>query len=124
MVTKEIKQFVITQMKEADWELDKNSNIKKYKSKHIYINHITDISQKVTFIINIPTGYSNNEFSISRKELNLNYFHFIWLLIRVKKSCRLVDERKRHNEISWNWNKFLEKNKDLNRDNKINQIID
>jgi hypothetical protein len=124
MVTKEIKQFVITQMKEADWEVEKFNNLNEYKSKHINIQHDTTISQKVTFSIKIPSGYSYENLKLSRKELGINYFRYRFLLKNVKRSCSLVDKRRREAEISYNWKKFLEKNKDLNRDNKIKQIID
>ena len=122
MVTKEIKHFVITQMKEADWEVEKYLN--KYTSKHLTINLESNIRQKVDFVLKIPTGYSINDLKLSRKELGINYFQFRWLLVYVKKSCKLVDKRRREAEISRNWKKFLEKNKDIKRDNKINQIID
>lgn len=133
MVTKEIKQFVITQMKESEWEVEKlPASLKRelnvinyYKSKHINIEHDTTISQKVTFSIKIPTGYSGlKEIKLNRKELGISYLQYRFLLRSVKKSCSLVDKRKREAEIAWHWKKFLEKNKDLNRDNKINQIID
>jgi hypothetical protein len=61
---------------------------------------------------------------LSRKELGINYFYFRWLLGSVKESCSLVDKRKREQEISRNWKKFLERNKDLKRDNRINQVLD
>ncbi len=124
MVTKEIKQFVITQMKEADWEVEKFNNLNEYKSKHINIQHETTISQKVTFSIKIPSGYNYENLKLSRKELGINYFRYRFLLKNVKRSCSLVDKRRRESEISYNWKKFLEKNKDLDRDNKINKIID
>lgn len=124
MVTKEIKQFVISQMKEADWEVEKYNNLNKYTSNYLSIRIEFNISQKVSFALKIPSGYSNNELILSRKELGINYFQFRWLLRYVKKSCKLVDKRRRESEISRNWKKFLDKNKDLKRDNKINQIID
>ena len=125
MVTKEIKQFVITQMKESEWEVEKLNVINYYKSKHINIEHDTTISQKVTFSIKIPTGHSGlKEIKLNRKELGISYLQYRFLLRSVKKSCNLVDKRKREAEIAWHWKKFLEKNKDLDRDNKINKIID
>lgn len=124
MVTKEIKQFVITQMKEADWEVEKFNDFNEYRSIHINIQHDTTISQKVNFSIKIPSGYIYENLKLSRKELGINYFRYRFLLKNVKRSCSLVDKRRREAEISYNWKKFLEKNKDLNRDNKINQIID
>ena len=124
MVTEEIKQFVISQMKEADWEVEKFNDFNEYKSKHINIIHDTTISQKVTFSIKIPSGYSYENLKLNREELGINYFQYRFLLKNVKRSCSLVDKRRREAEISYNWNRFLEKNKDLNRDNKINQVLD
>jgi hypothetical protein len=124
MVTKEIKQFIISQMRDADWEFEKLNRFNEYKSKHVNILHDTDISQKVTFSIKVPTGYSNNGLKLTRKELGINYFYYRWLLRIVKKSCKLVDKRRRESEIALNWKKFLEKNKDLKRDSKINQVLD
>lgn len=125
MVTEEIKQFVITQMKESDWVVEKIDHSNQYKSMYINIEHDTTISQKVFFSIKIPNGHgSNSIFRLTRKELGINYLRYRFLLKGVKRSCKLVDNRRRESEISRNWNKFLEKNKDLNRNNKINQIID
>lgn len=124
MVTKEIKQFVLSQMKDSDWDVEKFNDSNIYRSKYIDIRLETTIRQKVKFILKIPNGYSINELRLSRKELGINYFQFRWFLRNVKKSCKLVDKRRRDAEISRNWNKFLEKNKELKRDNKINQIID
>ncbi len=124
MVLKEIKEFVISQMRNADWEVEKFNDSNQYKSKHISIEHDTTISQKITFLIKIPTGYGFSEFKITRKELKINYFYYRWLLGKVKESCNLVDKRMRESEIAFNWNKFLEKNKDLKRDTKLNKILD
>jgi hypothetical protein len=121
MVTKEIKQFVISQMKEADWSMEKYRDSTKYNSKHL--NIFDGVQVELTIII--PHGYSQNDhLKLTRKELGINYFHFRWLLRIVKKSCKLVDKRRRYQEISRNWNKFLERNKDLKRDNRINQVLD
>ena len=112
-------------MKESEWEVEKLNVINYYKSKHINIEHDTTISQKVTFSIKIPTGHSGlKEIKLNRKELGISYLRYRFLLRSVKKSCSLVDKRKREAEIAWHWKKFLEKNKDLDRDNKINKIID
>lgn len=118
MVTKEIKQFIISQMKESNWEQRKSSDRVEYNSKHLTI--VNDTSG-IKFTIKTNTV---SDFSITRKELGFNFFHFIWLIRRVNKSCKLVNERKRINEISHNWERFLRSNKDIKRDNKINQVLD
>jgi ribosomal protein S19 len=119
MVTKEIKQFIISQMKESNWEQRKSSDRVEYTSRYLTILHD---ATGIKFTIKNNNSYS--DFSITRKELGFNFFHFIWLIRRVNKSCKLSDERKRINEISHNWDKFLKSNKDIKRDNKLNKILE
>jgi hypothetical protein len=120
MVTKEIKQFIISQMKESNWEQRKSSDRVEYNSRYLTILHDTS---GVKFTIKThQQPYS--DFSITRKELGFNFLHFIWILKRVRKSCELADERKRINEISNNWDRFLKSNKSIKRDNKLNKILD
>jgi hypothetical protein len=122
MVLEEIKQFVISQMKESDWESDHSRELQKYVSKYLDIR-IPSVG-KNSFTINVPTGYSSRDLVITRKELGLNLFHFWYLMRYVKKSCKNVEKRRRDREISNQWNRFLEKNKDLKRDTKLNKILD
>ncbi len=122
MVLKEIKEFVISQMKEADWEADPSRDLRRYVSK--YLNIKIPTNEKKSFTINVPSGYSSRDLVITRKELGLNLFHFWYLMRYVKKSCKNVEKRRRDREISNQWNRFLEKNKDLKRDNKLNKILD
>lgn len=122
MVLKEIKEFVVSQMKLADWVTDHSRDLSTYKSKHIAIL-ITSTGKK-TFTINVPSGYSHNDLVITRKELGINLVQFWYLMKYVKKSSKNVEKRKREKQISYQWNVFLEKNKDLKRDNKINKILD
>ena len=122
MVLQEIKEFVISQMKEADWEADPSRDLIRYVSKYLDIK--IPSTGKKTFTINVPSGYSSSNLTITRKELGLNLFHFWYLMRYVKKSSKNVEKRRRDREISNQWNRFLEKNKDLKRNNRINQVLD
>ncbi len=122
MVLKEIKEFVVSQMKLADWITDHSRDLLKYSSKHIEIK--IPITGKKTFTINVPSGYTHNDLVITRKELGINLIQFWYLMGYVKKSSKNVEKRKREKHLSYQWNIFLEKNKDLKRDNKINKILD
>jgi hypothetical protein len=122
MVLKEIKEFVISQMKESDWESDHSRDLIKYNSKHIVIK--IPNAGRMSFNIKVPGAYSNDDINIKRKELGLNLIHFWILMIYVKNSSKNVEERKREKEITYQWNRFLERNKDLRRDNKLNKILD
>ena len=122
MVTKEIKEFVVSQMKESDWESDHSRDLIKYNSKHIVIK--IPNTGKINFNIKVPGGYSNDDINIKRKELGLNLIHFWILMIYVKNSSKNVEKRKREKEITYLWNRFLERNKDLRRNNKLNKILD
>lgn len=122
MVLKEIKEFVVSLMKESDWESDHSRDLIKYNSKHIVIK--IPNTGKMNFNIKVPGGYSNDDINIKRKELGLNLIHF-WILMRyVKNSSKNVEKRKREKEITYQWNRFLERNKDLRRNNKLNKILD
>ena len=119
MVLKEIKQFAISQMKESDWVYQYSTDFMRYESKHIVIK--LNSVDKTSFNIKIPNGY---DLTITRSELGLNAIHF-WILMRyVKKSSKNAEKRKRGKEISSLWGRFLERNKDLKRDNRINQVLD
>jgi hypothetical protein len=122
MVLKEIKEFVVSQMKESDWESDHSRDLIKYNSKHIVIK--IPNAGKMNFNIKVPGGYSNDDINIKRKELGLNLIHFWILMIYVKNSSKNVEKRKREKEITYQWNRFLERNKDLRRNNKLNKILD
>ena len=121
MVTKEIKEFIISQMKEADWSHNKYSdNWDKYSSKYIKIDW--NYSGAI-FSLNMDNR-DWDTYQITRKELGLNFFYFLWLIRFVRKSSKLYEKRFRNEEISKNWNKFIEKNKEIIRDHKIKKIID
>jgi hypothetical protein len=122
MVLKEIKEFVVSQMKESDWESDHSRDLIKYNSKHIVIR--IPNTGKMNFNIKVTGGYSNDDINIKRKELGLNLIHFWILMIYVKNSSKNVEKRKREKEITYQWNRFLERNKDLRRNNKLNKILD
>ena len=121
MVTKEIKEFIISQMKEADWSYSKYSdNWDKYSTKYIKIDW-----NYSGVIFSLDMGNRDwDSYQITRKELELNFFYFLWLMRLVRKSSRLHKNRVRDEEISKNWNKFIEKNKEVIRDHKIKKIID
>ncbi len=122
MVLKEIREFVVSQIKVSDWTSEHSTDVTKYNSKYITIK-IYNTSGKSEFNIKARSSYSN-DFNITRKELGLNFIHF-WILIgHIKRSCKNAEKRKREKEISYEWNRFLENNKDLRRDNKLNKILD
>ncbi len=119
MLIKEIKKFVISQMSSADWVSDDSRDLIKRTSKYLIIRVPT--TGPITFII--KSEYGHSDFELTRKELNINIIHFWILFRRVKKSCNRLEIRKREKDISNQWNRFLEKNKDLKRDSKINQVL-
>ena len=75
MVTKEIKQFIISQMKEPNWEQKKSSDRDEYTSRYLTI--LND-SSGVKFIIKTNNSYS--DFSITRKELGFNFYILFFYL--------------------------------------------
>jgi hypothetical protein len=130
VVLKEIKEFIVSQIKGSDWTSESFTDVTKYNSKYITIKiHRTTTDNSVIF--NIKAGvkssitgiHLSSDFNITRKELGLNLIHF-WILIGyIKRSSKNAEKRKREKEISYQWNEFLKNNKDLRRDNKLDKIL-
>lgn len=53
-------------MKEADWKIEKYATSSNYTSKYLTINHGTDITMKVNFVLSVEEKMRFQK--ISRKE--------------------------------------------------------
>ena len=109
----ELKSFVIDQMKNAEW-CENSSN--RFKSKYITIDTRTgNVTPTVIKVWDIEIEY--NDISISK-------IRWKFLMKKVKKSSSLSMIRHKKLHLAKRWNEFLTRNKDLDRDNKLNQILD
>lgn len=108
---KEIKSFVIKQMSDVNVPWEKNRD-----------------GEFVSRYITITTRYIRvrawDDISVTRKEIGLSRLKFYFLLRRVKKAVALSEYNKERVHLAEKWDKFLEKNKDIMRDSKLDQILD
>lgn len=110
---KEIKSFIIDIMKSEDFTRHKSSYGITYTSKNLSI----DIDQDtISFTL-------RRKFTVTLDQIKLSLLRFNILMIRVKYSSKREERRKEEDVLKHNWELFLDKNKDLKRDKRINQII-
>jgi hypothetical protein len=116
---KEIKSFVITQMKIGQFASIVRQDLvggayEKYESDYLIIT-----KEKKDLFISIKKA----DLKLTLKDLNLSKLRFMLLMLRVKKSVNNFKERSKHEMISYKWNRFLDDNKELKRDKKLNDIL-
>lgn len=122
MYLKEIKSFIINQIKTAEWKKDYSTKPTKYLSNYLSIS-IDKLN--VNFEFKLHQNFTNNNFKVHISDLGLNLFYFFfYLLFFVKRSAKLEEHRRRQQDIIKNWNRFLDLNTNFKRDNKINKILD
>jgi hypothetical protein len=116
---KEIKSFVINQMKIGQFASIVREDYEKYESDYIIITKEIITKEKKDLFISIK----KSDLQLTLKDLNLSKLRFMILMIRVKKSASNFKERSKQEMISLKWNRFLDNNKDLKRDKKLNDIL-
>lgn len=110
---KEIKSFIIDIMKSEDFTRHKSSYGITYTSKNLSI----DIDQDtISFTL-------RRKFTVTLDQIKLSLLRYNILMIRVKYSSKREKKRREEEVLKRNWELFLDKNKDLKRDKRINQII-
>ena len=126
---KEIKSFIISEIKneESNWHKHEIRNEIEYKSKWLTIqmpdnekngkNESKDIS-----IYLGGGGYYSTTYSL--KDIGLSKMRFNWLLkYNVDYFIINREKRQKSENLVSNWNNFLTKNKSLNRDKKLEKIL-
>lgn len=115
---KEIKQFVINQMKSGGFTSKELGNEKIiYESDYLIIT----IKEDGDILFKIK---KSNDFELKPSDIGLSKLRIYFLMFGVKRSAKLFKERVKEEMISIKWKQFLERNKDLNRDRKIDNILD
>lgn len=111
---KEIKSFIIDIMKSEDFT--------RHES---YRNDITYTSKNLSIDINPDTiSFTlRRKFTVTLDQIKLSLLRFHILMIRVKYSSKREEKRREEEVLKHNWELFLDRNKDLKRDKRINQII-
>lgn len=114
---KEINNFIIEQMKSADFASVNYTDKEIFESDYLVISIEKD--KDILFRIK-----KSNDLELKLADIKLSKLRFYILMFRVRKSAKLFKERAKEEMISFKWKQFLEKNKELNRDRKIDNILD
>ena len=119
---KEIKSFIISEMKNEDsnWRKLSNEILTNYYSKWLDIS----VSKNGNVEINLNNSglYYITRYNI--KDIGLSKIRFNWLMkFYVEKFIKNKEEREKMEIIVSNWNSFLDKNKSLNRNKKLEEIL-
>jgi|688.fasta_scaffold520318_3 hypothetical protein len=126
---KEIKSFIISELKneESNWYKHEGRDEIDYKSKWLNITIPCDDHQKnrgknITISLRGTDSYSNPTYSL--KDIGLSKMRFNWLLkYNVDFFIKNREKRQKSENLVSNWNNFLTKNKSLNRDKKLEKIL-
>ena len=123
---KEIKSFIISEIKneESNWHKHESRNEIEYKSKWLTIqipDNKKDESKDICIYLSGGSYYST---TYSLKDIGLSKIRFNWLLkYNVDYFIRNREKRQKMENLVNGWNTFLDKNKSLNRDKKLDKIL-
>lgn len=124
---KEIKSFIISEIKneESNWHKHEGRD-ETEKSKWLNITIPCDDQKNrgknITISLRGTDSYSNPTYSL--KDIGLSKMRFNWLLkYNVDFFIKNREKRQKSENLVSNWNNFLTKNKSLNRDKKLEKIL-
>ena len=119
---REIKSFIINEMKNEDsnWRKLSNEILTNYYSKWLDISVFKNGNVEIN--LNNSGSYYITRYNI--KDIGLSKMRFNWLMkFYVEKFIKNKEEREKMEIMVSNWNSFLDKNKSLNRDKKLEEIL-
>ena len=119
---REIKSFIINEMKNEDsnWRKLSNEILTNYYSKWLDISVFKNGNVEIN--LNNSGLYYITRYNI--KDIGLSKMRFNWLMkFYVEKFIKNKEEREKMEIMVSNWNSFLDKNKSLNRDKKLEEIL-
>lgn len=120
-----LKKVIINQLKNGEWEgYDDN-----FYNKYFRFNNSNSKGWCINVKLNETYLPSNRWASMDDPEIKLKDIMSIWYfyylkIFYVNKSIRNYDRRKNLKKISEISKKFLDRNKDILRDSKLNEILD
>ena len=126
---KEIKSFIISEIKneESNWHKHEGRDEIEYKSKWLNITIPCDDHQKNRgkyISVSLRGNESYYSTSYSLKDIGLSRIRFNWLIkYNVDFFIKNREKRQKMENLVSNWNNFLTKNKSLNRDKKLEKIL-
>ena len=128
----QLKRFIIKEMKSqsADWMESSVQRIysidqKGFKSEYLKIlrdiKRNNDSDDNRPYYIYLCDG--GQEYRYELKDIGISKIRFYFLLRYVKGFCKRRDERQKKERLAFHWESFVKKNKVLDRDRKIDEIL-
>lgn len=112
---KDLRKFIIKEVISADWSTENRKDF--FSTKYISIKQPFD-EEGWCFRLN---GDVDKFYTF--KSIGINKFILFFLFLFIKRNIK-INEKKRKNDVLKNeWGRFLDDNKDLSRDKKIDKII-
>ena len=126
----QLKRFIVGEMKRqnADWI---ESNVQRMYSndqkgfKSEYLKILKDVKKNNDSDDNPYYIYlcDREEYRYELKDIGLSKIRFYFLLQYVKRFCKRRDELQKKERLAVHWEGFLKRNKVLDRDRKIDEIL-
>lgn len=123
----DLKRFIISEIK------NKNSGWNEYGTEyssfqHFESNYISLYKKRSDRTIGSSEGsfikLNTDSDKISIKSFGLSEWRLsILIYFYIRRYCKYYNKIKRQNEIKYKWDNFLKMNKALNRDRKIDDIL-
>ena len=128
----QLKRFIIKEMKSqnADWMESSVQRIysidqKGFKSEYLKIlrdiKRNNDSDDNRPYYIYLCDG--REEYRYELKDIGISKIRFYFLLRYVKGFCKRRDELQKKERLAVHWEIFVKKNKVLDRDRKIDEIL-
>ena len=128
----QLKRFIVKEMKSqsADWSETKiqpsyGPDQKGFKSEYLKIlkkiKRNNDDDDDRPYYIYLCDG--RDEYKYELKDIGLSKIRFYFLLQYVKRFCKRREEIQKKERLAVHWESFLKRNKVLDRDRKIDEIL-
>ena len=129
----QLKRFIVKEMKSqsADWSETKiqpsyGPDQKGFKSEYLKIlkkikRNNDDDDDNRPYYIYLCDG--REEYKYELKDIGLSKIRFYFLLQYVKRFCKRREEIQKKERLVVHWESFLKRNKVLDRDRKIDEIL-
>lgn len=128
----QLKRFIVKEMKSqnADWmesSVQRMYSIDQKGFKSEYLKILRDIKRNNDDVDNRPYYIylcdGREEYRYELKDIGISKIRFYFLLQYVKGFCKRRDKLQKKERLAFHWESFLKKNKVLDRDRKIDEIL-
>jgi hypothetical protein len=127
-----LKRFIVREMKSpsADWSKTRvqpgyGPDQKGFKSEYLKIlkeiKRNNDADDNRPYYIHLCDGRAECKYEL--KDIGLSKIRFYFLLQYVKRFCKRQVELQKKERLAVHWEGFLKRNKVLDRDRKIDEIL-